>query len=969
MLRRVLTIVSVLHICFMCLRAQDTFVLKGRVIDLHTRDGLPGATVQLMTSDSVVIGQQTPKDRWVRDDRDGYNSDFSFMIPRQEAVYILKSTCPGYKPACVTYVVGDIKRREFAREVPPIVMREAPVMMREVSVTASKVKFYNRGDTVIYNADAFVLAEGTMLDALVRQLPGLEINTDGHIFHNGRFVESLQVNGNGLFNGDNDVVLDNLPSYTVQRVEVYDSYGKLSDLLDEKQESNKQYVMNVWLKKEYGIGTSANAEGGYGTENRWLARVFAMRYTDRSRLAFYGNTNNLNDSRKPGQDNDWTPELMKLGESRDRMAGLDYAVNDGKGRNEASGTVLVSHTDQNLTTDQDRVNFLPQGDTYDYSRSVARNRSLSLSTTHSIDLTRKNGFLHLEPTFSYSSYERSNSSVSATFSAMQYDVSRSLLENIFSLNAQDTIRRALINRYKKETLSKGYSLNGGLTATGTMKFNGNNDYLDIEAELAGGSQKDDEFNRYAIRYGSDGNGTGGNVASQAYQYFKNHPDRRLTYRAFAAYHLRISRAAEFSIGYGYTHRHSEKNSSLYLLDTLSSAAIGVLPSVEEYASRMDRRNSYVGTKSDGTHDIRPGMSWTKDYERGKLYFEAGISIMPARRQLDYRRGDTDTTIVRNTVKWALPRWLLSWTDKKRSFTSQLALDVQTTTPDLVNMVNIIDDTDPMNIRIGNPNLRNQQTYELSGFIRKGNHRRQTMKSLRLEYRRTVNALAMGYSYDSATGVHTYRADNVDGNWLASATAGYDTPLDRPRRLMLYTGTRAECRNSVDLIGESETGKDFAPVKSTVRTTHLGENLRLNYKVRNFSTLALKCNFVWKRSTSKRTDFTDINAFNFDYGAIAAFRLPWHIQLATDLTMYSRRGYEGSSMNTDNLIWNARISYAMLQGRLTWMLDGLDLLGQLDNVTRTVNAQGRTETYINVLPRYALLHLVYRFSKLPKKNNR
>ena len=72
------------------------------------------------------------------------------------------------------------------------------------------------------------------------------------------------------------------------------------------------------------------------------------------------------------------------------------------------------------------------------------------------------------------------------------------------------------------------------------------------------------------------------------------------------------------------------------------------------------------------------------------------------------------------------------------------------------------------------------------------------------------------------------------------------------------------------------------------------------------------------------------------------------------------------MNTDNLIWNTRLSYTMLKGRLTWMLDGFDLLGQLDNVTRVVNAQGRIETYANVLPRYTLLHVVYRFNKQPKK---
>ncbi len=140
----------------------------------------------------------------------------------------------------------------------------------------------------------------------------------------------------------------------------------------------------------------------------------------------------------------------------------------------------------------------------------------------------------------------------------------------------------------------------------------------------------------------------------------------------------------------------------------------------------------------------------------------------------------------------------------------------------------------------------------------------------------------------------------------------------------------------------------------------------SYKVGSSSNVGLKGNFAWYNTNSDRTDFNRINAFNFNYGAIATLQLPWHLQLATDLTMFSRRGYEGSSMNTDNLIWNARLSYTMLKGRLTWMLDGFDLLGQLDNVTRVVNAQGRTETYTNVLPRYAMLHVVYRFNKQPKK---
>ena len=91
-----------------------------------------------------------------------------------------------------------------------------------------------------------------------------------------------------------------------------------------------------------------------------------------------------------------------------------------------------------------------------------------------------------------------------------------------------------------------------------------------------------------------------------------------------------------------------------------------------------------------------------------------------------------------------------------------------------------------------------------------------------------------------------------------------------------------------------------------------------------------------------------------------------LEINTDLSLYTRTGYADDALNSSEFVWNARLSRPFLKGRLLVMLDGFDLLGQLDNVSRTVNAQGRTETYTNVLPRYILLHVVYRFNKQPKK---
>ena len=98
-------------------------------------------------------------------------------------------------------------------------------------------------------------------------------------------------------------------------------------------------------------------------------------------------------------------------------------------------------------------------------------------------------------------------------------------------------------------------------------------------------------------------------------------------------------------------------------------------------------------------------------------------------------------------------------------------------------------------------------------------------------------------------------------------------------------------------------------------------------------------------------------------------LPLDIELATDVTLYARRGYSDASMNTTDWVWNARLSRSFLRGKpLTVSLEGFDLLHSLDNVTRTLNAQGRTETRRNVLPNYVMLHLSYRFNLNPKKGS-
>ena len=169
-----------------------------------------------------------------------------------------------------------------------ILLHQSAIQLDEVTVVGSKVLMVNRGDTIVYNASALRLSNGSMLDALIRRLPGVELHPGGRITVNGKYVESLLVNGRNFFKGDPKVALENLPAYYVDKIKIYHKTSLWRQVMygDSVKASKLEdpYVMDVLLKRDYAEGWLANAEACYGTDDRWQARLFGMRYTRRTGL-------------------------------------------------------------------------------------------------------------------------------------------------------------------------------------------------------------------------------------------------------------------------------------------------------------------------------------------------------------------------------------------------------------------------------------------------------------------------------------------------------------------------------------------------------------------------------------------------------------------------------------------------------------------------------------------------------------
>lgn len=574
--------------------------LKGKVYDYVTHLELPHSTVRLLTAD----GQPVDSCEAISHTQYGNNppiehSDFAFQVPARPASYIIKASYLGFQTTQMPYTIDNIYRREQQRDLPPVYMKRESKMLKEVVVTATKVQFYYKGDTLVFNADAFELAEGSMLDALVRQLPGVELKEGGRIYHNGKYVDALLLNGKDFFRGDHTIMLDNLPTYTVKTIEIYDKWGEQSEFLGQQVADDKRYVMDVKLKKEYSIGTLGNVEAGGGTNDRWLARLFVLRFSDHSRVAAYATANNLNGDRKPGESGSWDPQRLRNGGMlTQQQAGIDYNVEDRNSVWKADGNVQVTRTDLDRQTQTNRQNFLPTGDTYDRIQQTQRDKNLTLNTSHHFYRNFGMWNLDVRPSFNYQKLDNTNGYSSLT-----------------------TRNNNMLNKNLQSGITEGHQLDGSLRLNSTFKFHHSPDWASVDASVSFSDRKEDHFNRQQVQYAA----ASGQFGETLNRYHRNHPNRSWRASSKGTYQINFTQLIRLQLIADYAHTDQHRESSVFNIDTIHP--IGQLPSSTEYQQALNRRLSYDSHFTEDVCSFSPRLfyNWYQDKSK-KIWAQLGFPL-------------------------------------------------------------------------------------------------------------------------------------------------------------------------------------------------------------------------------------------------------------------------------------------------------------------------------------------------------
>ena len=232
--------------------------ISGTLLDKESKEPVMQATIQLLKAkDSVYVAGAVTNE-------DGL---FSLTAP-ENGKYIIKITNIGYKGIVRNLTISEDKDFAFGK----VNMETDAVMLKEVIANGVAAKVVVKEDTFVYNAAAYRTPEGSVIEELVKRLPGAQIGDDGKITINGKEVKKIMVDGKEFMTGDTETALKNLPTAIVDKVKAYQEKSDLAKMtgIDDGEENT---VLDFNIKKGMNKGTMLNTDLAAGTHSRYAERL------------------------------------------------------------------------------------------------------------------------------------------------------------------------------------------------------------------------------------------------------------------------------------------------------------------------------------------------------------------------------------------------------------------------------------------------------------------------------------------------------------------------------------------------------------------------------------------------------------------------------------------------------------------------------------------------------------------------
>lgn len=927
--------------------------ISGKVIESDSQEPVAQTTVRLLKSDSTMVtGSLT-------------NLDGIFRVKAPaNGNYIVQVTCVGFKPYTKNVKISADKDIALGT----IELKPDAIMLKGATVTGQAAKVTLKEDTFVYNASAYRTPEGSVVEELVKKLPGAQVDDDGKITINGKEVKKILIDGKEFMTGDTKTAMKNLPTSIVERVKAYDQKSDLARVsgIDDGEEET---VLDFGIKRGMNRGYMVNADLAAGTRSRYSGRIFAGMQSSDLKIFIPMSANNVNDMGFPGGGGG------RFGGGRQGLTAtkmLGFNLNyEKKDRFKLDASIRWNHSNVDAVVRRSTEDFM-SGNASTFSNNLTSNMSRTNSWNARFRLEWTPDSLTnimMRPQFNYNSNDGLGEGYSMTFDE---DPFKTIKDPYDDEELQKLIDKGVV---KNRNVNNSISYSDSKSAGGWLQLNrrlnskGRNITLRFSGNVGEGMSR--SFTNSLVEYYQLVNQFGEDSTYQANRYAVT-PTKNWNYGLRATYSEPIFRQVYLQFSYQYQYSYTKSDRATYDFSNFAADFFDVTP---RYRGWDDYLALLGGSPLEGFRDDKLSrFSEYRNYNhtaeimlrvvRKAYNLNIGFQVMPQRSHFtqDYQGVHTDTVrTVTNIAPTADFRW-------KISNVSQLRFNYRANSsqPSMSDLLDITDNSDPLNVRKGNPGLKPSFTQNFRLFYNNyiQNHQRSIMANV--SFSTTRNSISNMVTYDAASGGRTTRPENINGNWNAFGMFMFNTAIDSAGFFNVNTFTTLSYNNSV---GYVSVGRNTDSQKSTTKSTTVGERLAASYR-NSWLEFELNGSLEYMHARSELQSNNNLDTWTFSYGGSLQMTAPWGTQLSTSMNMNSRRGYNDASMNTNELIWNAQVSQSFLRGNaLTLSLQFYDILHRQSTFSRTVDAMRRSDTEYNAITNYAMLHVIYRLNIFGSGSNR
>ena len=890
----------------MAFAQQSGVNVTGSVVEQGSDTPIEQATVRLLNvKDSAMV-------RGVVSARNG-----SFTLKNvKKGSYLLHITFIGYDPL---YQPLQITGKKNPVNVGKLELSDGAIELGEAVVIGKAPEVTVRNDTVEYNADSYKVTEGSVLEDLLKKMPGVEVDSEGKITVNGKEVKKVMVDGKEFFSDDPKVASKNLPAKMIDKLQVLDKKSDMAQMTG-FDDGEEETVINLTVKPGMKQGWFGNAYGGYGSKDRYEGNAMVNRFVNNDQITFMGGTNNTNNM---GFSDLASTMFSGMGGGGGRRggfgagsgitssgnAGLNFSKEFKPDKLTLGGNTRYSHSDNDARSKSDRQNILPgDSSSYDNSEAMSRTKSDNFGVDFRLEwkpdtMTQ----LIFRPSFSLSHSMNDNFSDATTLD-----------------NERDTVNTNKSSNYSE---SNGYNLNASIDFSRKL----NNKGRVFSATLSGGNSDSysDGMNRSDIVYFNQTDALKNSIIDQRSRY----DNKGFNYRAYVSWVEPIGHNNFIQATYSISQRKQEALKNVYNQD-----ADGIY-NVLDSAYNQSYRNNFISQ--------RASLSFKS--QRAKFNYTIGLNLDPSYSSSENFVGDTTLSKITRKVVNLSPMAQFNYMFDKRT-NLRIMYNGRTSQPSMTQLQPVADISDPTNITIGNPDLNPRYTNNVFIRFQQFTPEKQRAFMIMANGSYIINDIVSYTSYNQETGVKTTTYKNVNGNYSGNVRMMLNTPL-KNKKFSINSMTMASFANSNGYINEE---------KNTNRNLILSERGGIDFRS-SYLDLGVNGNIRYNATSNSLQKENNQNTFNYGAGGYTTIYLPLNFKIESDVNWSTNSGY-GDGFKQNEVLWNASASKSFLknnQGTLRFKI--YDILQQRSNISRSVTASYIQDSEYNTLGSYFMVHFIYRFS--------